>query len=243
MTAVFYYIIYNPAAGGGSSIPIYKQVKAVLDQRHLAYAIKTSRYPGHTNVITKQIGDFNRREHPVLLVIGGDGTLNQAINGLAGTRQYERFLLLTYQPDRVMISLAVSVCLKIRCMRWNKYLQATEAVTIDIGRFHERTRGESGYFVNNIGIGFDAAVVNAANRQMIVKQLLNRLHLGKLTYLFHVVGLSHDSAIPSRLPSMKKAFAIFFIAPISAPPPTFLILAVAFVFTNRLTQPTGNLIS
>ena len=45
MTAVFYYIIYNPAAGGGSSIPIYKQVKAVLDQRHLAYAIKTSRYP------------------------------------------------------------------------------------------------------------------------------------------------------------------------------------------------------
>ena len=89
MTAVFYYIIYNPAAGGGSSIPIYKQVKAVLDQRHLAYAIKTSRYPGHTNVITKQIGDFNRREHPVLLVIGGDGTLNQAINGLAGTRQSE----------------------------------------------------------------------------------------------------------------------------------------------------------
>ena len=137
MTAVFYYIIYNPAAGGGSSIPIYKQVKAVLDQRHLAYAIKTSRYPGHTNVITKQIGDFNRREHPVLLVIGGDGTLNQAINGLAGAHASQRFLLLTYQPDRVMISLAVSVCLKIRCMRWNKYY-----------RLQKRSRLISGDFMN-----------------------------------------------------------------------------------------------
>ena len=47
MAAVFYYLIYNPAAGGGAAIPIFKQVKAVLDQRQLPYAIKTSRYPGH----------------------------------------------------------------------------------------------------------------------------------------------------------------------------------------------------
>ena len=41
MAAVFYYLIYNPAAGGGAAIPIFKQVKAVLDQRQLPYAIKT----------------------------------------------------------------------------------------------------------------------------------------------------------------------------------------------------------
>ncbi len=187
MTAVFYYIIYNPAAGGGSSIPIYKQVKAVLDQRHLAYAIKTSRYPGHTNVITKQIGDFNRREHPVLLVIGGDGTLNQAINGLAGTRQSE--IPVAYVPAGSGNDFARGIGMSEDPMHaLEQVLQATEAVTIDIGRFHERTRGESGYFVNNIGIGFDAAddmqCVDLGGRRIIKK-----LHLGKLTYLFHVVGM------------------------------------------------------
>lgn len=240
MTAVFYYIIYNPAAGGGSSIPIYKQVKAVLDQRHLAYAIKTSRYPGHTNVITKQIGDFNRREHPVLLVIGGDGTLNQAINGLAGTRQSE--IPVAYVPAGSGNDFARGIGMSEDPMHaLEQVLQATEAVTIDIGRFHERTRGESGYFVNNIGIGFDAAVVNAANRSDS-KQLLNRLHLGKLTYLFHVVGMLMTRR-PFPVAVYEKGVRHFFIAPISAPPPTFLILAVAFVFTNRLTQPTGNLTS
>ncbi|MBE7901328.1 acylglycerol kinase family protein, partial [Paenibacillus polymyxa] len=96
MAAVFYYLIYNPAAGGGAAIPIFKQVKAVLDQRQLPYAIKTSRYPGHTNIIAKQIGNFNTRDHAILLVIGGDGTLNQAINGLIGTRQHD--LPVAYVP-------------------------------------------------------------------------------------------------------------------------------------------------
>ncbi|MDE3315048.1 diacylglycerol/lipid kinase family protein [Lacticaseibacillus zeae] len=187
MAAVFYYLIYNPAAGGGAAIPIFKQVKAVLDQRQLPYAIKTSRYPGHTNVITKQIGNFNTHERPVLLVIGGDGTLNQAINGLIGTRQHD--IPVAYVPAGSGNDFARGIGMSEDPMHaLEQILQASNPVTIDIGRYHERTRDESGYFVNNIGIGFDAAVVNAANHSDS-KQLLNKFHLGKLTYLFHVLGM------------------------------------------------------
>ena len=140
-----------------------------------------------------------------------------------------------------MISLAVSVCLKIRCMRWNKYY-----------RLQKRSRLISGNFMNapaaKVAISWIISVLalTLPLLMLLTAVIVSNCSIGCVLVnspTYFMLSVCWWLAVPSRLPSMKKAFAIFFIAPISAPPPTFLILAAAFVFTNRLTQPTGNLIS
>lgn len=185
MGAGFYYIIFNPAAGSGTAVPIFKEIRHTMDERHLDYEIKVSRYPGHTIQLARQIGSFSEHEDAVVLVIGGDGTLNQTITGLRLTARAD--MPVAYIPAGSGNDFARGIGMSQDPMKaLDQVLGATEPLVLDIGQYHERTRNESGYFVNNIGVGFDAAAVAATNRSN-VKKLLNKLHLGTLAYMFGVV--------------------------------------------------------
>ncbi|WP_179395294.1 diacylglycerol/lipid kinase family protein [Lacticaseibacillus absianus] len=187
MAAVFFYIIFNPAAGSGTSVATFKAVRQVLDDRQLPYEIRVSRYSGHAVQLARQIGSFNTHDHAVLMVIGGDGTLNQAITGLRETKQQE--LPVAYIPAGSGNDFARGIGMPQDPMAaLDQILAATAPITLDIGQYTEATRHESGFFVNNVGVGFDAAAVAAANRSSY-KKLLNRLHLGSLAYMFGVVNV------------------------------------------------------
>lgn len=182
MAAGFYYIIFNPAAGSGNAVKIYHAVKAELDARQIAYETRVSRYAGHTIQLARQIGSFNERQDAVVLTIGGDGTLNQTITGLRMTRQSD--LPVGYIPAGSGNDFARGVGLSEDPMKaLGQVLAAEQPLTLDIGRYTEHTHHETGYFVNNVGIGFDAAVV-ASNTHSRIKRILNRLYLGKLSYFF-----------------------------------------------------------
>ncbi|WP_225047348.1 diacylglycerol/lipid kinase family protein [Lacticaseibacillus kribbianus] len=187
MADVFYYIIFNPAAGSGTSVATFKAVRKVLDARKLPYEIRVSRYSGHAVQLGKQIGSFNKHEHAVVMVIGGDGTLNQTISGLRQTDQ--PLLPVAYIPAGSGNDFARGIGMAQEPMKaLDQILAATEPLVLDIGQYSEASRHESGYFVNNIGVGFDAAAVAAANRSNY-KRILNRLHLGSLAYMFGVVNV------------------------------------------------------
>ena len=187
MAAGFYYIIFNPAAGAGTAVDIFKKIQARLDDQHIAYEIKVSRYSGHTIQLAKQIGGFNHRDDAVMLVIGGDGTLNQAITGLHQTEHAD--MPVAYIPAGSGNDFARGVGLSQDPLKaLDQVLAADHPTVIDIGHYTEKTRGESGYFVNNIGVGFDAAAVAATNRSRF-KTILNRMHLGSLAYIVGVIGV------------------------------------------------------
>ncbi|WP_125703164.1 diacylglycerol/lipid kinase family protein [Lacticaseibacillus daqingensis] len=187
MAAVFFYIIFNPAAGSGTSVATFKAVRKVLDERHYDYEIRVSRYAGHAVQLGHQISSFNTHKNAVVMVIGGDGTLNQTITGLRQSDQPA--LPVAYIPAGSGNDFARGIGLPQDPMKaLDHVLAATQPVTLDIGRYTEQTRHESGYFVNNIGFGFDAAAVAAANRGSY-KKLLNKLHLGSLAYMFGVVNV------------------------------------------------------
>ncbi|MFD1392957.1 diacylglycerol/lipid kinase family protein [Lacticaseibacillus jixianensis] len=181
MAAAFYYIIFNPAAGSGNAVATLKAVRQVMNERGIEYEVRVSRYSGHTVQLAKQIGSFNDHEGAVALVIGGDGTLNQTICGLRMTRQAD--MPVGYIPAGSGNDFARGIGLPedplaaLDCV-----LSAEAPLVLDIGEYSEHTHQETGYFVNNIGVGFDAEVV-ARNSHSRTKELLNRVHLGKLSYL------------------------------------------------------------
>lgn len=70
-----FYIILNQVAGTGQAQKIWPQIETALKQRGISYELQISSYPGHTTRIAYQFARF-KRTNQVLLIVGGDGTLN-----------------------------------------------------------------------------------------------------------------------------------------------------------------------
>jgi len=72
-----YYILSNPIAGAGKANKIFNQFKKDLTQRSKSYQAHKSEYAGHIKEICQNI-----KNHKNIIIIGGDGTFHEAINGL-----------------------------------------------------------------------------------------------------------------------------------------------------------------
>lgn len=72
-------IIVNPISGKGQSLKTLASVEAVLKERNVPYTVHRTERAKHATEITHTL---NQREHTDLVVIGGDGTLNEVLNGI-----------------------------------------------------------------------------------------------------------------------------------------------------------------
>ena len=71
-----YYIIYNPISGSGSSKKILKKIIKDFNHHSYKYKIFESAYKGHIQAVCQNISNYIN-----FLIIGGDGTFHEAING------------------------------------------------------------------------------------------------------------------------------------------------------------------
>lgn len=179
-----FYIILNQVAGTGRAQKIWPQIETVLKQRGISYELQISSYPGHTTRIAYQFARF-KRTNQVLLIIGGDGTLNQAINGVQNAGKTD--IPIAYLPCGSGNDFARGIGLNSDPLQALEQILATSApVNIDLGVYHDALKDETGYFVNNVGIGFDASVVSITNNSKS-KRFLNKCHLGSLSYVFSLI--------------------------------------------------------
>ncbi len=126
-----------------------------------------------------------------LIVLGGDGTVNEALQGISDFDMVN----LGYIPTGSSNDLARALKLErdpVKLM--TKILDGAHPRMIDLGiltyesdthimsRLHKCPEQKSRYFIVSSGIGFDAAVCEEALSSSI-KNTLNKLRLGKLTYL------------------------------------------------------------
>lgn len=179
-TQLDFYIILNKMAGAGQAEQIWPSIEKALQQKHIDYTLQTSHYAGHTTQLAFQFAKFKHTDQ-ILLVIGGDGSLNQAINGLkqAGTPE----IPIAYIPCGSGNDFARGAGISQEpLVALEQIITAKAPITIDIGEFHDAIKNEHRYFTNNVGIGFDAAVVSLTNHSTH-KKMLNKYHLGSFAYL------------------------------------------------------------
>ena len=73
-------IIINPNSGKRKSISVFKKyLKPSLELNLFRYEIKTTTHSGHAKQIIESIDLLNFN---AILVLGGDGTMHEVINGL-----------------------------------------------------------------------------------------------------------------------------------------------------------------
>lgn len=178
-----YSIILNRHAGNGNAEKAWSSIKQVLDQQQIDYHMETTKYPNHGEYLASQIAQSHNAGSTIVIAIGGDGTLHQVVNGLMKTakRLNKEPLAVGYIPAGTGNDFARGYGISMHPQRaLNQILTADAPQKINIGHYHEAIRGEEGYFLNNLGIGFDAAIVSRANT---FKAHHKKNHIGRFTYL------------------------------------------------------------
>ncbi|HEX2946839.1 MAG TPA: diacylglycerol kinase family protein [Clostridia bacterium] len=74
--------ILNPVAGKGKTLRLIPNIKDYCEKHSYEYEIAVTEYPGHATKIARE-----QAEKGLLRIysVGGDGTLNEVLNGMAGT--------------------------------------------------------------------------------------------------------------------------------------------------------------
>lgn len=175
-----YLFLINPAAGSGKAADVWRLLQTLLAKENVDYDFCFSKHPGHPRAIANDTG--KQRKYGCLVVVGGDGTLHEVIDGLYQQAKQEK-MMVAYIPAGTGNDFArgygISTDPRIALQQ---VLKNDRPRKINIGCFQELNSGKHGVFLNNIGIGFDAAIVHATNHSRL-KSFLNHHHLGTLSYI------------------------------------------------------------
>jgi diacylglycerol kinase (ATP) len=145
-------IILNPAAGRGQGRKRLAELQALLEREGVGrdWQIVETDAPGQATGIARQRAEAGA---PIVAAAGGDGTLNEVVNGLVGTGAQLGLLPLGTGNDfarclGIGTDLSFAVSTLVRGV----------ARPVDLGQARGR------WFLNIAGCGFDAIVAERVNR-------------------------------------------------------------------------------
>lgn len=160
--------IINPTAGKGKNLSLIPIIEKMLEVKKEDYYIEVTKGVGHATEIVKH---YVKNDDYRVYSVGGDGTLNEVLNGIVGSNSTlavipsgtgNDFSRNIYENGDVLISLEQAINGK--------------DVFLDLARVNDR------YFINIASVGFDAEVAyNTANFKKLP------FVGGSLAYIFGII--------------------------------------------------------
>lgn len=170
-----YHFIVNPSSSSGRGAVLWKEIEKKLIAEQVPYLVYTTEGVGSAMKFAEDITQTD--EEVTIVVCGGDGTMNEVVSGI---RDYSKVILgciPTGSSNDLIRDLGFP---KDPMAMLEVILHPNRIVPMDIGRL-TYTGGCKNFSVS-MGIGFDAAICHEALHSKI-KDALNKIKLGKLTYL------------------------------------------------------------
>ena len=174
------YFIKNGNVESHNSNKIWSKLEAILKQEKQSYTCFETEYAVHAKELTKSILE-KATEETAIIAVGGDGTINEVLNGSIG---YEQAIIGSIPAGSG--NDYVRGIQKTKSIEDALYLiQSNKASTmIDIGEV--TTQAGKRYFMNSLGIGFDASICEQVNNSKWKKQF-QRWRIGKFIYIYYFV--------------------------------------------------------
>lgn len=142
--------IVNPTAGKGRALKMVEKIKAFFKDFDESYEIKLTEMPGHAKQLAKEA--TMKHETLRLYSVGGDGTLNEIVNGMIGSSAELGIIPCGTGNDTVRSVYSVTDPSKLI-----EILPSSASKLIDSGKVNEK------YFINTASVGFDADVASKSN--------------------------------------------------------------------------------
>ena len=182
-----YYFIVNPTSKTGLGEKYWQRVKTVLEERKIEYKVIFSKRTGHVEEIVRKLTGETKKDKVHMVILGGDGTVNEAIQGIEDFRK----AVISYIPTGSSNDLARDMGISRNPEEaLDAILKAEREAYMDMGLLHYDEAYINGKeaevpdrrFMVGCGMGFDAAVCEEVAKSKL-KNILNKVKLGKLTYL------------------------------------------------------------
>ncbi|MGL4344034.1 MAG: diacylglycerol/lipid kinase family protein [Cellulosilyticaceae bacterium] len=136
--------IVNPVAGKGKGMAYIEEIKPLLEGR-LDYHIEVTKGEGDATEIARA---YTQKETCIVYAVGGDGTINEVVNGMVGTQS--ALAIVPTGSGNDFIRTIYPNCAKEELLY--KLLKG-RIETIDLVRINHK------YFLNIASVGIDAEVV------------------------------------------------------------------------------------
>lgn len=202
-----YYFICNPASRSGRGIEVWHTVEAYLKENAIPYEINFSKKAGNVSQLVQSICEehIDDAEPVNVIIMGGDGTMDEAIQGIVDfnkinigyipTGSGNDFARYCDFGDDAIYNLKNILAVKEpkiwdlgKLEYLDKCTDADKIVAEDI----PSTR----WFDVSCGIGFDAGICAYALESKS-KKFLNKLGLGHLIYVLVALKLIFSDVQPS----------------------------------------------
>lgn len=171
-----YHFIINPSAGNGRAQKSWAKIQKKLHRSTLKYSYYLTTSSTDLNQHLRQQAKL--KPTTIFVILGGDGSLYHALNAVAFPTKLD--VTLGYIPCGSGNDFAKAAQISTDPNKALAQLFAQKTPrTLDLGYF--KTSDHVGVFSNNLGLGFDARIVEMTNNSRLKKQL-NKLHLGKFAY-------------------------------------------------------------
>ena len=215
-----YYFFVNPASRSGKGAAKWEAVKNYLDKKNIPYEVHFLEANVSPRPVMETIFDKEKDKPVSIVLIGGDGTVNQCINGIPNFSRAELSVIPTGSGNDFCRNKGIPRALEDQLERIfskkNQLLVDRGVITYHKEDGTNLTRS----FVVSTGLGYDAAICHMAERSELKKRL-NKIKLGKLVYL--LIGLKE--IFDARLTDMeitidgntKRYHGVFFIATMNQP--------------------------
>jgi diacylglycerol kinase (ATP) len=142
-------IVLNPRAGNAEDVSAVQAAMRTWQERGWQVELLPTAYAGHAIKLAREAAE---QEYDLVVAAGGDGTVNEIVNGIAHTRT--ALAVLPFGTGNVWVR---ELKLPLRPLDAATSLSLGHVVNLDLGLAGER------YFLLMAGVGFDAAVTRAVD--------------------------------------------------------------------------------
>ena len=213
------YFFVNPASRSGKGAEKWHQVQPILTEKQVPYQVHFLSDEPFPHSVMEDI--FAKEKNTVsIIIIGGDGTINQCVNTIPDFDRAELSVLPTGSGNDFCRNKAIPKTLEEQI---DNIVNKKNIRMVDRGEITYKLTTNDTFtrkFVVSTGFGYDAAICHMAEHSKL-KKALNKIKLGKLVYL--LIGIKEIFA--AKLTDMditidgihKQYKNVFFIATMNQP--------------------------
>ncbi len=161
-------LILNPAAGREKAKRVIPVIKQIFRDRRINLDMDVTQRLGEATCLSREA---SRKNYQIIVAAGGDGTVNEVVNGMTESSSMLGVIPLGLGNDFAKV-INIPSKLEEACLA----IYNGVAREIDIGKVNNR------YFVNCLGIGFDAWVAYESQR-------IRGFFLPSFIYLYAVIRM------------------------------------------------------